>query len=160
MPNTLEGIYPSVFELTYTREILEWLGTAYEFDHQTKGVSTDCSGMHVEVFKALDLEFNDRAVDDFVDENFLQATEPLRGPKIEILTLKVGADHTHMATKISPRVVIHATDDATWVAQNGGVAAVMCTSYTNWVVRAAALGTIYQWWWNFYTILSQHAAEA
>jgi hypothetical protein len=160
MPAIMGDIHPGIFALAFMREMVSWLGTPYLLGGDTKGVSVDCSGLFDKTFEAVGLEINDRTVDDYVTEGILQASQPRFGAEIKVITTKIGATHDHMAYRFHPRRVLHATNNATWVAANGGSDGCMVTDYDSYLSVSNALGATYHWYLDMAGLLTKHLAEA
>lgn len=155
---------PNRFAHMMLREFLEWVGTSYLRGGQTKGVSTDCSGMVIETFKLLGLEITDRTSNSLYNEIF-SLTQPLyRGPVVKAIFGYEGggvAEWNHIGIEVNSRYVIHATDDATWVAQNGGVDGVMLTTMDNYLSRLEAVrDAVMTKYLDFAALISYHNSEA
>lgn len=144
-------------------ELLEWVGTAYGLAGQTKGVEADCSGLIVGALNEIGWSITDYTAAQLC-ANLGANTLTLRNnhrifPQSKIPEIiGIGAPITHVGIAFHQRYVIHSTDDATWVSENGGDDGVMITSYASFLSRGTVLGTVSGYKLSLYKILQEHNA--
>jgi hypothetical protein len=125
------SVDPVQFETNLLRAGVEWLGHHYEYGGHGQGEDgIDCSGLVVEIFKDMGWEIADRSSEDFFNEIFTLRSPPFAGPVIKAWFGDSVGTKTHIAIEVTPRVVIHSTDQEDWVSDNGENDGVMMTNIT------------------------------